>query len=255
MVRSFPNFAARATLPLWLAAVLLCAASARGDGFDADAEFARAREAFDARDFAGAIARYEAILAAGYDAPELRYNLGNARFGAGDAPGAVREYLIAARARPRDPDIAKNLAYVIEKAGAVRPTLSFARAAVRRWTEGEWRALAAVAWGVAMLALAASFVAPRGRAPLRRVALAAALTAALGVLGAMEWRGLARHPEAVVARADAAARFAPLESATVHFTLPAGSIVRVVGRDGAWRRVALDGREGWLPESDLLLVP
>lgn len=255
MVRRFTDFAARATLLLGLAAALLCATPARGAGFDADAEFARAREAFDARDFAGAIARYEAILAAGYDAPELRYNLGNARFSAGDAPAAIREYLIAARARPRDPDIAKNLAYVIEQASAVRPTLSFVRAAARRWTEGEWRALAAAAWGVAMIALAVSFVAPRGRAPLRRLALAAALAAALGVLGAMEWRSLVRHPEAVVARAGAVARFAPLESATVHFTLPAGSIVRVIGRDGAWRRVALDGREGWLPESDLLFVP
>ena len=245
-------------LPAALAFALALAAPvarANDPAFDPSAEFDRARAAYDAGAPKAAAARYEAILAAGYDAPELRFNLGNARFRAGDAPEAIRQYLIAARARPRDPDIAKNLAYALEQAGAARPSPPILRAWARRLTASEWLALAAVAWGLAALLLAASFLAGRGRAPLRRAAAAAFAVALAAALGALEWRDLARRPEAVVARADAPARFAPLDNATVHFTLPAGSIVRVLGRDGAWRRVALDGREGWLPESDLLGVP
>jgi len=231
------------------------AARASDAAFDPAAEFARARAAYDAGAPRAAAARYEAILAAGYDAPELRFNLGNARFRAGETPEAIRQYRIAARARPRDPDIAKNLAYALEQSGAAQPALPLLRAWARRLTAAEWRAIAAAAWGVAMLALAAAFMGVRARPALRRAAAVAFAVALIAALGALEWRDLARRPEAVIARANAPARFAPLDGATVHFTLPAGSIVRVTGRDGAWRRVALDGREGWLPESDLLEIP
>ena len=236
-------------------AFLASVADANEAAIDPSAEFDRARAAYDAGAPKAAALLYEKILAAGYDAPELRFNLGNARFRAGETPEAIRQYLIAARARPRDPDIAKNLAYAIEQAGAARPAPPILRAWARRLTASEWLALAAGAGGSAALLLAASFLAIRGRGAWRRAAAAAFAVALAAALGALEWRDLSRRPEAVVARSDAPARFAPLDNATVHFTLPAGSIVRVIGRDGAWRRVALDGREGWLPESDLLGVP
>lgn len=236
----------------WGLGVAWClAASAAGAPVDPDALFARAREAYDAGDLRGAIEAYEALLASGYDAPEVRYNLGNAHFRAGDLPEAVAQYRLALYARPRDPDIAANLHFALERAGAVEPALSLPRQWARRLSRSEWIAIGAMAWGCLGVALAAAFLWPRGRRPLLRAAAGAGFVVLAAAGGWLEWRGLDRRPEAVVRIAGAQARFAPLADATVHFTLPAGSIVRLVGHEGEWVKIVLDGREGWLKAGEV----
>ncbi len=246
------------TGPIALALALFAGPRTRADlataPQDPTAEFALARTAYDAGNLASAIAHYESLLRAGFEGPEIRFNLGNALFRSGDAPGAIYEYAKALRFRPRDPDILKNLGFALEKTGAITPTLSFPEHLARRLSENEWRRLAMAGWGIAGGFAMAAFMARRGRTVFRGIAGFAAAIAVLAFAGAAVWRELEKRPEAVVFQADAAVRFAPLPDATVHFSLPVGSIVRVMGRDGAWIRVRLDGREGWIPDSALRVL-
>ena len=54
-------------------------------------------------------------------------------------------------------------------------------------------------------------------------------------------------PAAVVIVVDVEARFAPLDDATVHFTLGEGSRVRVrEDRDRWWLVERADGQQGWI---------
>ncbi len=221
---------------------------------DPNAVFLRARAAYDAGDLPAAREAYRALLAAGYDVPEVRFNLGNTLVRAGEWAEAIAQYRIAQYARPRDPDIAANLRFSLERAGAAAPALPLLRMWARRLSRSEWLAVLATAWGVMGAALAGALLWPRGRRALLRTAAGAAAVALAAAGGWLEWRFLDLHPEAVVRVPDTPARFAPIADATVHFTLPSGSIVRVMGREGGWYSIRLDGRTGWISTEAALLL-
>lgn len=62
-------------------------------------------------DYAGAIGEYNKILRAGFESPELYYNLGNAYFRNGQLGLAIANYTRGRRLSPRDDDIRANLEF------------------------------------------------------------------------------------------------------------------------------------------------
>lgn len=245
----------RGLLPLLVVAAFgTLALIARGREPDPAEIFRQAREVYDAGNFRAAIERYESLLTAGYDLPEVRFNLGNALYRSGDASGAIAQYRMAQYRRPRDPDIAANLRFVSERVGAAAPSQPLIRVWLRRLSEDEWRAVAAVAWGLLGLIVCVALLWRARRGPLLKASLLPAAVLLVALAGLAEWGALRRYPEAVALRAETQARFAPLEDATVSVSVPAGTIVRVIGRDGAWARIELDRREGWVRETDLLVL-
>jgi SH3-like domain-containing protein len=59
-------------------------------------------------------------------------------------------------------------------------------------------------------------------------------------------------PRAVVVTDRDEAKFAPQTTATAHFTLPEGVLVRVLGQEFGWAQIKrADGRTGWVPADSM----
>jgi tetratricopeptide (TPR) repeat protein len=213
--------------------------------------FARAAEAYDAGDLAAALQEYNDLLQAGEGSPQLYYNIGNTLFRMGRLPAAILNYRRAWYYAPRDPDIAANMELAIRDSGALvddrHPLLNLAlQLSAREWL---WAAVACY-WILAAL-LAAAIFSRRYRPVLLKAAPAPALLLALSLAGLYCWHGLVSENESVVIGDDQQARFAPIADATVHFALPAGSLVAVSDQASGWAQVELDGKRGWVPKEAL----
>lgn len=231
-------------------AMIVCMARVAAAVGGAAAALDTAREAYDDGRFDEAAGIYETMISEGVEAPEVRFNLGNARFRLGDAGRAVLEYRRAWRRAPRDPDISANLNLALDIQGAPRPREPHWTAwPLERIAPSEAGWMAMLGWWVALILLAGSLGA-RGvsvRLGLRKASAAAALAGAVGLVVLMQWR--TRDAEFVVVEAGRSARFAPLDDASVHFSLPVGSIIDAVERQGPWLKIRLSGKEGWVPRS------
>jgi hypothetical protein len=115
--------------------------------------------------------------------------------------------------------------------------------------------LAALLLGVCWIA-ACALVHPRVQQRVRGAGRwAASLVAASALVGLLMIAvGLRLNGHQVaVARANAVLSDDPALGADHGPTVVSGEMLRVLGREGAWSRVALDGgREGWLPSDGLL---
>lgn len=236
-------------------ALLLAAAPPANPG----AQLEAANAAYLAGDFAAAAARYEALVADGYDGAALHLNLGNARLRLGRRGLAAASYERALRLDPGDADARANLALaradnVDRVMGASAGSLP-ARIA-ERIGDGAVAALFAAAWAALWIALAL-----RGRAPARvRGALAAGAVVAACVAvvaGALlAWKAAdARTLAAVVIPAASPVREGPEEALRPAFELHEGTRVQVLEVRGEAARVRLEnGLEGWMRTGDLEVI-
>jgi len=78
---------------------------------DAEADFQKANQLFQDKEYADAIGLYQNILDEGVESAPLYFNLGNAYFKDGDLGRAILYYLKARRLDPSDNDIAANLEF------------------------------------------------------------------------------------------------------------------------------------------------
>ncbi len=213
---------------------------------DPGAVFAAAARAYDAGRLDECIGLYARLAATGNVPMEVHFNLGNAWFRKGNLGRAVLEYRRAWRIAPRDPDIAANLRFALQAAGATPPEPTLMHRLLQRLSDTRWAIVLWSAYGLASV-LAGALILRRGRGPwLWRGLVTTLVVLAAAGAGRAEWRGFARRPEAVVLAAGCRALFAPLPDATVHFALPPGSIVRMEERQGDWLKVDLNGRAGWI---------
>jgi len=182
------------------------------------------------------------------------YNLGNARFRAGELGLAIAAYRRAERLLPRHRPTRANLAYARDLAPGGGPGRKPhpAAAAFLFWhyalSLAETEVLAAVAF-LSLLALLAArcFVGERVRRRLAAPTIASGVL--FGILALSSMGKLAASPasEGVVASAEARVRSEPTGRAVDLFTLREGAEVRVTGRSGNWTRVfAGADRRGWV---------
>jgi hypothetical protein len=150
----------------------------------------------------------------------------------GEDGRARAAWIRAARLAPRDDTIRRAL----ELLPGDRP--SAAIAPVARVTPQEALGAAALCWVAAWALLA--------RRRTRRIGLALAAVAAIGVVVAWRVDRAYRQPAAIVLRDDVPLRSAPFGSASATRSLVAGSAVRVERAEGAWLLVARAGGRGWV---------
>ncbi|MGD9873376.1 MAG: hypothetical protein AB7T27_03810 [Kiritimatiellia bacterium] len=216
----------------------------RADFADA---FQRAAQAYDAEQYKESADLYESLVNEGAAAPEVFFNLGNARFKNGEIGLAVLNYRRAQYFTPRDPDIRANMDYAMGRNGAVRWRETTVAQFSGRWSLREWaHALIVIYWLAAVAAILWMLDAARRPVYLRLLIVFAVLAVAC-ITGLRHWKSLQRIPEAVVINDGLSAFFAPIENSTAHFSLPAGSLVRTREQDGHWLKVEADGKEGWIP--------
>jgi tetratricopeptide (TPR) repeat protein len=216
-------------------------------------EFEAANALYDAGKFAEAADRYAKVEPR---TAHVLFNLGNALYRQDKLGQAVLSYERARHLAPRDPDILANLRFararlgLEETQGPKHPVRRFLANIVDSRTLNEWSMLELCILWLTLAAAAGCILIPKWRTGIAAVAIAFSVSwlAVTGVLAAKS----TAPPEAVVLAAKADARFAPLNEATVHFTLPEGAAVAIREDRGPWVLVERqDGQQGWLPRATI----
>lgn len=215
-------------------------------------------------DFAGAAARYEAVLEGGFESAVLHYNLGNAHYRMGDIGLSVLGYERALRLDPRHEDARANLALVNRQLrDRIEPLPRFwLLVALEWWRDLLPRPVLALLLALCYLVTGTAVVlrvlgrGARGRGLFARTAWSAgAATLLLGATLLVRETGLGSPTEAIVVAKEVRVLNAPSEeSGLTLFALHEGTKVRIDDRAGEWAEIVLaDGKVGWL-RLELLVV-
>lgn len=228
-----------------LIVTMLCCAPARSAAPQTAAVFAEANRDYAEGRFAQAVNGYSALLAQnGYSASVL-INRGNAWRQLNQPGRAILDYERALWLGPSNSGaVAASLKTAQQQAGLVvtQPTLLWLSLAT----------LNALAWlaGAAALTISVAVLASCSTRPSWARAiqgLAALGAAAFVVAGAILVMHRPEFNRAVVLDAGTPVHIAPAASADVSFSLPAGDLVQIGKRYGAYAAVrAAHGRSGWV---------
>lgn len=230
----------------WLALVSLPLPLSGGD---LSREFEGANKLYDQGKYREAAAAYEKLLQGGVSSEALYFNLGNARFKAGQLGLAVAAWREAEEISPRDPGIRFNLEFARRQIGGNEaPNGSIWLRTLRALTLNEWTALSAGALWLWFLLLAARELWPTLRKTLRGYTA----TAGVVVLGLAVCLGAAATVRlstlsAVAIVSEALARQSPWEEAPVQHQFRDGTELTVLDEI---RRLSGDTEQTWLQVRD-----
>jgi tetratricopeptide (TPR) repeat protein len=208
-------------------------------------------------DYAGAADRYQQALQAGPN-PDALYNLGNAQFKLGQVGRAVISYQRARFLKPRDGDIAANLAFLrgyrADKVLALPgPFEQLVDRTFHFLSIREAMLLAAACFFLAAL-LSSLFIVFRRRT-LLYPAVPLFLLFAYGAATALTWHGFVRSRPAVVIATEVSALSGPGEDYKQILLAHDGSECLVREARGEWLLVQLPGGAGgWIRKGTVEMV-
>ena len=213
---------------------------------ETNAAFDAANKLYAQAKFADAAAAYEQLLQSGTVSPALYFNLGNARFKAGEIGKAILAYRQAESLAPRDPDLEANLQFVRNQIQGPSAASSRWGRALQHLTLNEWTLLAATPLWICLLSLTALQFRNNSRSTFRNLAWLSGLAAiALGVCLVCVWK-INSAPIAVVIANDAVVRNGPLEESPSAFTVHDGAELNVLDEKNNWLQISVGNRIGWL---------
>ena len=237
----------RCTLLFWLGLLLLGYFSP-AVASEATAAFEQANKLYEQGKFTEAAAAYEQILTTGRTSPALLFNLGNARFKAGQLGHAIASFHRALQLAPRDSDIQANLAFARAAAHDGPPGPRPSWSSLRVLTANEVALLAMACLWIWLGSLTAMQFRPAWRGRLHRLAWITgtpAVLLGLGLATSVWWRAT-RVPVVVTAR-EAVVRLGPFEESQSAFVLRDGAEVVATHRKADWLQVRdAAGRTGWV---------
>ncbi len=219
--------------------------------------FDKANEAYRQDDMTLASRTYEELLAAGFTAADVYFNLGNAYYKLGQIPKAILHFERARKLEPADPDVMHNLqlarGLTVDKIEAVPQLFIWGwLQTIRDFCSADtWTILFLLALWISVAAFAGRlFLKGRSRA-IRRLTLmlgvlGCLLTIVLGMLSYQ--RSLAENSEdtAIIMAASIYVKSAPDESSKDILILHEGTRVEIIEDLGDWRRIKIaNGQEGW----------
>ena len=221
------------------------------------ADFSAANELYARGKFADAANAYEKILQTGAQSPALLFNDANAEFKAGNLGKAIAAYYRAAQLSPRDSEIRANLDFVRNQVHGATPHESRWQYWLGTLSLNEWTLLAAGAFWMTFLLLAARQIRPALGPKLKRAtSLFATTTILFGAGLGLQATNHFSQATAVVISADATARSGPFDEAQNAFTARDGAELKVLNRHDDWVQVADgSGKIGWLSRKQVEVLP
>jgi len=240
---------------LVLLAAFVC--SGRVFAVDIASDFAAANKLYAQGKFADAATGYEKILATGAQSPTLLFNCGNAEFKSGNLGKAIAAYRQAALLAPRDAEIRANLQFVRNQVQGSTIHENHWQTWLGQLTLNEWTLLAATAFWLTFVLLAARQIRPALGAKLKSATkLFAILTILSGTALGLQSSGYFSRQTAVVVLPEVTARSGPFDEAQSAFTTRDGAELAVMDRHGDWLQVADgEGKIGWLAVKQVEVLP
>lgn len=242
----------RLALPLAFLLMVWCSVGAAPQD-----QFTAANQAYEQGRFTQAAVLYENLVTNGVRTASAWFNLGNARFKAGEIGEAIAAWRQAERLTPRDSALRANLGFARKKAaGDAEPHLPLLKVLTRWLTVNEWLSVAALAIFLFFLLLAwtewrLSRGVPRPMATLIVTGIIA-LTFCGGSAASYSDSVLTQH---AVAIKSSPARFGPLDEAKVAFQLTEGAEVTIHDSTAAWAQVREGSKnEGWVKRESLKMI-
>jgi tetratricopeptide (TPR) repeat protein len=236
---------------LWVSVVaiaLSCSAPQVVRG-DQKAEFAKANQGYSEGHFQEAIEGYQNLIRSGTLNANLFYNLGNVWFRVGDFGEAILNYERALALDPRHPEAAANLRLVRDEARALQLKQSTLERYLAAGTSTQYSIAAAIAFWLALFALARLFFAPRRSTGSISLLIFSAVVLAFAAYAiyALE-TGSRGQALAIVTGPKIEARVATADNANSVLALPPGSEIKVLSQRGDWIYAALpNDLRGWIP--------
>lgn len=221
-----------------------------------DYNFEQGNQLYADGDYRGAVREYEKVIAAGYETPELYYNLGNAYFRDGQLGLAIANYIRANRMSPGDDDIKANLEFArqftIDKIEITEETILLDY--INRFFDSF--ALNTITWSAAFfyvmtaLVILLRYIYRRIYVPTPLVvALVVLLAASVAFTGVKLDRDVLARRGVVVAQ-QAEVKNGPGDDFNTKFTAHAGLIFNIEREEAGYYWVNFENRvKGWIPKA------
>lgn len=245
-----------------LITLLLAAVSVYAD--EATLQFEQANILYRNGEIESAARVYEQILSNGYEDAALYYNLGNCYFKANKIPLAVLNYERAKRLAPGDDDIRHNLRLAnLRLVDKVEPIprlflIAWWDSFVNLYSSDTWASISIIVLWLTVVS-GSVFLISRSPAIRRTLFLIAIVTGFIFVITFFNMIQRNRiensFNEAIVITQSVLVKSAPDDKSTDLFVLHEGVKVELLDSVGEWKKIRLaDGKVGWLPEVDLLVI-
>ena len=224
---------------------------------DTATDFNLANKLYAEGNFSAAADDYEKILQTGVQSPALLFNYANAEFKAGSPGKAIAAYRRAEQLSPRNSEIRANLAFVRNQIQGATVRESRWQGWLGQLTLNEWTLLAAAAFWLTFLLLAAGQIHPAFGARLKgAVSLCVVLTILFGTALGLQTANHFYSQTAVVISTEATARSGPFDEAQSVFTVHDGVELSVLDRHNDWIQITDgSGKIGWLPGKQVEILP
>jgi len=213
-----------------------------------------ARALYDTGDFAGALAQWQALFQRGEITGALLYNIGNALVRLDRIGEALLFYRRAELLMPGDPDLSANIRHVAEQAGVDWPQPSPLVSMLRLPGPDGWFRFTIAAFWIGAILCGVRLLGRLSRLPWPNFLITWLLLISLGIAGSFISMAPFHSEEVVGIKGRKEARFGPIDSDTLHFTLPEGQPSRVLERRAQWVRIQSGNDRGWVRDDHLIVV-
>jgi tetratricopeptide (TPR) repeat protein len=224
-------------------------------------DIVKANKAYSAGSFAVAAETYRKVAEAGYEAPELFYNLGNSYFKMNDFPHAILWYERARRLDPGNEDISFNLNVASTKISdkiEPLPELFYKKwfgAIIQLFSVDTWARIG-ICLFIGSLLCGLIYIVSRVLF-LRKLGfwLASGMFILSVVTLSLAWSGYSvskSTAEAIIFAPTITVKSSPDDKGTDLFVVHEGTKVRLLDNISGWYEIRIaNGSVGWLPESSL----
>lgn len=224
----------------------------------------KAEKAYDTKKYKDAIAAYEELIKTGYNAYQLRFNLGNAYYRDNQLGKAIYNYELARKINPNDEDVRINLGIAASKTSdKIDSKENFFVSAVKTnvlssFSTAGW-AWFTVACSTFFCVMLFAFFISRSIL-LKRITFFLSFILIIGFiityfLGYSAVKSKYDNTFAIVLSKEVKIKNEPTSTASSKFSLHEGTKIRVVENNGDWVLIKLDnGNEGWVKLSEVGII-
>ncbi len=223
--------------------------------------FNQGKELYKNGKYQQAVTAWMQILDKGEHSAELYFNLGNAQYKLNHIGPSIYYYEKALQLSPNDSDIKINLAFAENaRIDSIEP---LPKTVFAKWYQSVSGIFTFEGWAVLAVAFSVFFVAlflfyyfafseKRKRLLFVSSMFAGVLLVASLTMAFFTYGDYSKNQPAIIFASEIEVKTEPSMGSNVAFTLHEGTKVQISAQDGNWFRITLaDGKDGWIPSTDL----